>query len=272
MRLLFLGDVVGKSGREAVTAYLPGLIAAWRLDAVVINAENAAGGFGITEAIANELLDAGVDAITLGNHAFDQKEALVFIERQQRLIRPMNYPVGTPGRGSCVVRTRSGARIGVVNVMGRVFMDALDDPFAALDKVLPGLALKTAVDVCVVDFHGEASSEKQAAGSYCDGRVSLFVGTHTHVPTADHRVLPNGTAYVTDVGMCGDYDSVIGMDKEEPIHRFLRKITSSRFEPASGPATLTGVAVEIKDDTGLAKAIYPVRFGGVLEKSIPPWM
>lgn len=272
MRLLFLGDVVGKSGREAVTAYLPGIIAAWRLDAVICNAENSAGGFGITETIAQELIDAGVDVITLGNHAFDQKEALIFIERQQRMVRPLNYPQGTPGRGSCMVKTRNGARIGVINVMGRVFMDALDDPFAALDRVLPGLELKNAVDAVIVDFHGEASSEKQAAGHYCDGRVSLFVGTHTHVPTSDHRVLPNGTAFVTDVGMCGDYDSIIGMDKEEPVNRFLRKISSNRFEPAEGPATLTGVAVEIKEDTGLAKSIHPVRFGGILEKTIPPWV
>jgi hypothetical protein len=272
MRLLFLGDVVGRAGREAVTAYLPGIIPAWRLDAVVINGENAAGGFGITESIANELFDAGVDVITLGNHAFDQKEALIFIERQARLIRPINYPAGTPGRGSTIVKTRSGARVGVVNVMGRVFMDALDDPFLALDRVLPGLELKHATDAVVVDFHAEASSEKQAAALYCDGRVSLFVGTHTHVPTADHRILSHSTAFVTDVGMCGDYDSVIGMDKEEPLNRFLRKISSSRFEASDGPATLTGVAVEIREDNGLAKAIYPVRFGGILEKIIPPWI
>ncbi|MES2906171.1 MAG: TIGR00282 family metallophosphoesterase [Pseudomonadota bacterium] len=272
MRLLFLGDVVGRAGREAVTAYLPGIIAAWRLDAVICNGENAAGGFGITESIAQDFIDAGVDAITLGNHSFDQREALVFIDRQQRMIRPVNYPSGTPGRGSVIVRTRNGARIGVVNVMGRVFMDPLDDPFASLERVLPGLELKNATDAVVVDFHAEASSEKQAAANYCDGRVSLFVGTHTHVPTADHRILPEGTAYVTDVGMCGDYDSIIGMDKAEPMYRFKHKITSGRFEAAEGPATLTGVAVEIREDTGLAKAIYPVRFGGILEKIIPPWI
>ena len=272
MRLLFLGDVVGRAGREAVSAYLPGIIPAWRLDCVICNGENAAGGFGITEANAGELFDAGVDVITLGNHAFDQKEALIFIERQQRLIRPINYPPGTPGRGSTIIRTRSGARVGVVNVMGRVFMDALDDPFAALDRVLPGLELKNATDAVVVDFHAEASSEKQAAALYCDGRVSLFVGTHTHVPTADHRLLHHGTAFVTDVGMCGDYDSVIGMDKEEPLNRFLRKISSSRFGAADGPATLTGIAVEIREDNGLAKSIHPVRFGGILEKIIPPWI
>ncbi len=272
MRLLFLGDIMGRSGREAVCAYLPGIIPSWRLDAVICNGENAAGGFGITEAIAQELLDAGVDVITLGNHAFDQKEALTFINRQQRMIRPLNYPAGTPGRGSVIVHTRSDARIGVVNVMGRVFMDPLDDPFAALDRALPGLELKNTTDAVIVDFHAEASSEKQAAAHYCDGRVSLFVGTHTHVPTADHRILHNGTAYVTDVGMCGNYDSVIGMDKEEPLNRFLRKISSSRFEAADGPATLTGVAVEIRDDNGLAKAIYPVRYGGCLEKIVPPWV
>src|SRR4029434_7887859 len=247
MRILFIGDVVGRSGRTIVFERLPGLIAGWKLDLVVVTGENSAGGFGIPQVIYNELIDAGADAITLGNHAWDQREALVFIERAPRLIRPINFPRGTPGRGAAVIETRGGARVLVINVMGRVFMDPLDDPFAAIERELTTCPLKGAADAIVIDMHGEATSEKQAMGFFCDGRASLVVGTHTHAPTADHRVLPGGTAYVSDVGMTGDYDSVIGMNKSEPLHRFIHKIPSGKFEPASGPATLCGVAVEIDD-------------------------
>ncbi|MFG1431217.1 TIGR00282 family metallophosphoesterase [Xanthobacter sp. V2C-8] len=269
MRILFLGDVMGRPGREIVLARLPGLVSSWKLDLVVVNAENAAGGFGITEAIYDDLLAAGADAITLGNHSFDQREALVFIERAPALVRPLNYPPGTPGRGAALVEARNGARVLVLNVMGRIFMDPLDDPFAGLDRALEGAVLGEVADAVVIDVHAEASSEKQAVGHYCDGRASLVVGTHTHVPTADHRILAGGTAFLTDAGMCGCYDGVIGMDKEEPLRRFTRKLASGRFEPAGGPASLCGVAVETDDRTGLAVKVAPVRLGGSLGEARP---
>jgi hypothetical protein len=269
LRILFVGDVVGKAGRTAVLDHLPGLVRDWALDLVIVNGENSAGGFGITEAIYQELLDAGADAITLGNHAWDQREALVFIERAPRLIRPANFPRGTPGRGSALIETKRGQRALVINAMGRVFMTPFDDPFAVIARELEACPLREAADAIVVDFHCEATSEKQGIGYFCDGRVSLVVGTHTHVPTADHQILGNGTAYMTDAGMTGDYDSVIGMQKEEPMRRFTSGIPSGRFEPAGGTATLSGVAVETDDATGLATKIGPVRIGGRLEPALP---
>lgn len=272
MRLLILGDVVGRCGREAVTGRLPGLVAMWRLDAVVINGENAAGGFGITEAIYEELLSVGADVITLGNHAFDQREALVFANRAERLVRPLNYPAGTPGKGAALVTLRNGARLLAINVMGRVYMHPqLDDPFAALERELSAAPLKEVADVIVVDAHCEVTSEKQGIGRFCDGRASAVIGTHTHVPTADQRVLPGGTAFCTDIGMCGDYDSIIGMKVAEPLHRFVHALPSGRFEPAEGEATLSGLAVEIDDATGLARSCHAVRIGGLLEERRPPW-
>lgn len=269
MRLLFLGDIVGRSGRTTVIDCLPGLRERWSLDAVVINGENSAGGFGITEAIYEELVAAGTDVVTLGNHAFDQREALVFIERAPRLIRPATYPLGTPGRGAVLVDLRNGMRLLVVQVMGRVFIDPMDDPVTAVDRELEACPLGRGADAVVVDVHAEATSEKQALGHYLDGRASLVIGTHTHAPTADHRILPHGTAYMSDAGMCGDYDSVLGMDKEEPMRRFIQKIPGGRFEPASGEATLSGLAVETDDATGLAVRVAPVRLGGCLEQASP---
>jgi metallophosphoesterase (TIGR00282 family) len=269
VKILFVGDVVGRSGRTAVAEHLPGMIRNWSLDLVVVNGENAAGGFGITESIYQELLDAGADAITLGNHAWDQREALVFIERAPRLIRPTNFPPGTPGRGAALIDTKSGKRALVINAIGRVFMTPFDDPFAALARELAACPLHEAADAVVVDFHGEASSEKQGIGYFCDGRASLVVGTHTHVPTADHQILPAGTAYMTDAGMTGDYDSIIGMQKDEPMRRFTSGIPAARFEPALGPATLSGVAVETDDATGLAVKVAPVRVGGRLAPALP---
>ncbi len=269
MRLLFLGDVVGRPGRLAVTERLPALRDLWSLDCVVINGENAAGGFGITEAICEELLAAGADAVTLGNHTFDQREALVFIERQPRLLRPANYPSGTPGRGATMVEARNGGRVLVVNVMGRLYMDALDDPFAAVERELVACPLGEVCDAVIVDMHAEATSEKQAMGHYLDGRASLVVGTHTHVPTADDRILPNGTAYMSDAGMCGDYDSVLGMAKDEPVRRFLEKTPGSRLEAASGEGTLCGIAVETDDRTGLALRSAAVRIGPNLSRALP---
>ncbi|MFO1173426.1 MAG: TIGR00282 family metallophosphoesterase [Hyphomicrobiaceae bacterium] len=269
MRLLFLGDVVGRSGRAVVIEQLPGLIERYQLDFVVVNGENAAGGFGITEAICRDLIDAGADAVTLGNHAFDQKEALVFIEREPRLIRPINLPPGTPGRGAALIKARNGADVLVVNAIGRVFMGEQDDPFRAVNRELEACPLGESADAIVVDFHAEATSEKQAMGYYVDGRASLVIGTHTHVPTSDDRVLPKGTAYMSDAGMCGDYESVLGMDIEEPLNRFLTRIPRTRFEAATGPATLSGLCVDIDDRTGLATATTALRLGGLLKPTEP---
>lgn len=268
LRLLFIGDVIGRAGRAAVARYLPRLRELWSLDFIVVNGENAAGGFGITEAICDEFLAAGADCVTLGNHAFDQREALVFIERQPRLLRPVNYPPGTPGRGANVFTAARGQQILVINPMGRVFMDALDDPFAAIERELGACPLGIGCDAMIIDMHAETSSEKMAMGHFVDGRASLVVGTHTHVPTADAQILPGGTAYQTDAGMTGDYDSVIGMEKEEPLRRFLRKTPGARYEPANGEATLCGVAAEIGAD-GLARLIAPVRLGGRLRQEWP---
>ena len=268
MRLLFIGDVGGRAGRAAIAEHVPVRRRNLALDFVVANGENAAGGFGITENIAQDFLNAGVDCITLGNHAFDQREALVFIERAPHVLRPLNYPAGTPGRGSWLYETAKGERVLVMNVMGRVFMDAMDDPFAAVEKELAACPLGLACDAAILDIHAEASSEKQALAHFADGRVSLAIGTHTHVPTADWRILPHGAAFQTDAGMTGDYDSIIGMDKEEPIRRFTRKTPGSRFEPAEGAATLCGLYVETGAD-GLAKKVEALRVGGGLAQAIP---
>jgi metallophosphoesterase (TIGR00282 family) len=267
--MLFLGDLVGRTGRAAVIDRLPGLIADNRLDFVVVNGENAAGGFGITEDILRQVLDAGADTVTTGNHVFDQREALVFAARQERFLRPINYPEGTPGKGSGLYLARNGARVLVINAMGRVFMDALDDPFAVIDRALDACPMGEQADAVIVDFHAEATSEKQALGHHLDGRVSLLIGTHTHVPTSDYRILPGGTAYQSDVGMCGDYQSVIGMDLNEPLRRFLQKVPGERFQPADGPATISGLAVEIDDASGLATAVAPLRLGGALAETMP---
>ena len=269
MRILFIGDVVGRTGRDAIVEHLPKAIADWKIDLAVVNGENAAGGFGITEAIYNDFIDAGADAVTLGNHSWNQKEALVFIERAPRLVRPINYMPGTPGRGAALIETRNGQRALVINALGRLFMEPVDDPFAMIDREIEACPLRQAVDAIVVDFHCEATSEKQGAGHFCDGRVSLVVGTHTHIPTSDHQILPNGTAYMTDAGMTGDYDSIIGMQKAEPLRRFTTGIPSGRFEPATGVATMSGIAVETDDVTGLAIRVAPVRIGGRLEPAVP---
>ena len=268
MRLLFIGDIIGRAGRTVLGVRLPELRRRWRLDCVVVNGENSAGGFGITEAICQEFLDAGADCVTLGNHSFDQREALVFIARQPRLIRPVNYPKGTPGAGAALVTTVEGRQVLVVNAMGRIFLDAMDDPFAAVDAQLEACPLGRGCDAAILDFHAEATSEKMAMGHYVDGRASLVVGTHTHVPTADHQILPGGTAYLSDAGMTGDYDSVIGMEKEEPLRRMVQKTPGARYDPAMGPATLCGVAVET-DGAGRATMIAPVRLGGRLSEAVP---
>jgi 2',3'-cyclic-nucleotide 2'-phosphodiesterase len=267
MKILFLGDIIGKPGRDAVAAELPDLKARLAPDLVIANGENAAHGFGLTRAIAEEFFGMGIDVISTGNHWADQKEILTYIDKEDRILRPQNYPRGTPGRGSNLYQTPAGSVL-VINVMGRVYMDALDDPFAAVDAELTACPLGIAADAIVVDMHAETTSEKMAMGHFCDSRASLVVGTHTHVPTADAQILPGGTAYQSDAGACCDYDSVIGMEKSEPLQRFTRKISSARFSPATGPATVCGVFVQT-GAKGLATRIDPVRVGGRLQQTIP---
>ena len=270
MRLMFLGDVVGRAGRDAVYQRLPELREQLKPDIVVVNGENAAHGFGITEDIFKGLREVGADVVTLGNHAFDQREALIFIEREERMIRPLNWPLGCPGRGTAMVETARGQRVIVINAMGRVMIEPqLDDPFPAVNRELEACKLGRDCDAILIDMHAEVSSEKMAMGHFADGRASLVVGTHTHTPTADHHILSGGTAYMTDAGMCGDYDSVIGMDKTEPMNRFLRKLPVERMRPAEGEATISGVLVDTDDKTGLALNIAPIRLGGRLQQVMP---
>ena len=269
MKILFCGDVLGRSGREVVQHYVPELRRKLALDLVVVNGENAAHGFGITPKFCGEFFAAGVDVITLGNHAWDQKEILPFIDSEPRLLRPRNYPPGTPGRGAGVFATASGRKVLVLQVICRMFMDPLDDPFAAVDSELGKYRLGGGVQAVLIDVHGEATSEKMAIGQMADGRASMVVGSHSHIPTADAQILPKGTAYQTDAGMCGDYDSVIGMKKGPAILKFTRKMPGEKLSPADGPGTLCGVLVETDDLTGLAKRIEPIRLGGRLAQHCP---
>jgi metallophosphoesterase (TIGR00282 family) len=268
MRILFIGDVIGKPGRDVVAEHLPRLQDRLKLDFVIVNGENAAHGFGITRTIANEFFAMGVDCISTGNHWADQKEILSYINDEDRILRPRNFPPGTPGRGANLFQTKSGQSVLVVNAMGRVFMDALDDPFAGVDAELNACPLGEAADAILVDMHAEATSEKMAMGHFCDGRASAVVGSHQHVPTADAQILPNGTAYQSDAGACADYDSVIGMEKYNPVQRFVTKLSQGRFTPATGPATLCGIFIET-NAKGLASRIDPVRVGGRLKETIP---
>jgi len=270
MRILFLGDVMGRSGRQAVVETLPRLRRDWELDFVVVNAENATSGAGLSGAHAKTLLDAGADCLTLGDHAFDQREMLQFIDKEPRILRPVNYAKSAPGVGARLYRVPGGKHVLVVQVLGQVFMKRpFDDPFSALDGILKRYPLGAYANAIVVDIHAEATSEKMAVGHFCDKRASLVVGTHTHVPTGDTMCLPGGTAYQTDAGMCGDYHSVIGMDKAEPMRRFVTGMQKERFTPADGPGTLSGVFVETDPRTGLAKTVCPIRVGGHLQPAVP---
>jgi metallophosphoesterase (TIGR00282 family) len=272
MRFAFFGDIVGRSGRDGLAEHLPHLRRRLGLEFVVVNAENAAAGFGITEKTAGELFAAGADCLTLGNHAWDQREALTYIVREPRMIRPLNYPAASqaPGRGAQLFETEGGLRVLVVNLLGRVHMEPLlDDPFAAVDGELSACPLGQAADAVIVDMHAEATSEKMAMGHFCDGRASLVVGTHSHVPTADAQILNGGTAYQTDAGACADYDSVIGNQKEEPLRRFTTRLSGGRFQPAEGQASVCGVYVETDPASGLARRIEPIRVGGRLSETVP---
>lgn len=264
MRIAAFGDVMGRSGRLALLERLPSLRRSLQLDFVLVNAENAAGGFGVTARICEDLFEAGADVLTTGNHAFDQRDETDIFNIEKRLLRPLNFPAGNPGRGAGLYAARSGAAVLVLHAQGQIHMAANDDPFAAVDRAIEGVTLGREADAVIVDFHGEATSEKQAMGVHLDGRASLVFGTHTHVPTADDRILPGGTAFITDIGMCGDYDSIIGMEKSEPMNRFLTKMPAGRFAPAAGEATICGIVVEIDAKTGLALTADAIRVGGRL--------
>ena len=270
MRLLFLGDVMGRAGRNAVVSRLPRLREGLRVDFVVVNGENATGGMGLSGAHARALLNAGADCLTLGDHAFDQRDMLDFINAEQRILRPLNYARTAPGRGSRLFDTQDGRKVLVAQVLGRVFMPRpFDDPFPMLDTVLAAHPRGGLAHAVIVDSHCEATSEKMALGHFCDGRASMVVGSHTHVPTADAQILSRGTAYLSDAGMCGDYDSVIGMKKDQSLQRFLTGMPGERFAPAMGEATLSGVLVETDDRTGAAISVEMIRDGGRLQRSGP---
>ncbi len=269
MRILACGDVVGRSGRKVFVDNIADLRRRLALDFVVVNGENAAHGFGITEQICKSFYEAGADAITSGNHVWNRREILSFLDSDSRLLRPMNYPDGTPGRGKGVFTTAKGGKVLVVNPIGRLFMDPLDDPFAAVETELTRHRLGVTVDCIIVDIHAEATSEKMAMGHKLDGRVSVVVGSHTHVPTADTMILPGGTAYQTDMGMCGDFDSVIGMVKETAVARFTSQLPMQRLQPSTGEATLCALFVETDDKTGLARHVAPLRLGGCLPEQWP---
>ncbi len=269
MHILLCGDVVGRAGRDAVKAHLPRLRRELALDLAIVNAENAAAGFGLTERIAGELYEAGADILSTGNHVWDQRELISYIARDPRILRPANFPPGTPGAGWHLHPLGQGQSVLVVNLMGRLFMDALDDPFAGLESLLAQYRLGSGASAIIVDFHAEATSEKMAFAHFADGRVSAVIGTHTHVPTADAQILPGGTAFISDAGMCGDYDLVIGMQKAPSVRRFVTKVPGEKAKPAEGEATLCGVFVAIDAATGLARRIEPVRVGGRLAPHLP---
>ena len=257
MRLLFIGDIVGKPGRELIRKGLAGLVAHHDVDFVIANVENSAAGFGVTKDIGDAIRGWGVDVMTSGNHIWDKKEAIDYIAAEPRLLRPANYPAGVPGRGSYVAQSGDGRAVGVINVMGRVFMLNIDDPFQAVLREIE--AMRSRTKIIVVDFHAEATSEKIAMGWHLDGKVTLVVGTHTHVQTADERILPHGTAYLTDAGMTGPHDSIIGMEREPSLARFLNGMPS-RFEPATGNPRLNGVIVDADDKTGRALAVRRISY------------
>lgn len=269
MRILFIGDIYGRSGREALAQHLPGLQDRLKPDVVIVNGENAAHGRGINEQICKGFYELGVDIVTTGNHIWDQREVIPYIQQSRRLIRPMNYPAGTPGKGVTEHRLDDGRVIKVMNVMGRVFMDTLDDPFQSMAQALANERLGQTAHAIFVDFHAETTSEKLALANYIDGKVSAVVGTHTHIPTADAHILKGGTGFQADAGMTGDYDSIIGADKQVPIQRFVTKMPVDKMRPSGGDGTLCGVMLVTNDNTGKATAIDRVCVGPILKNYIP---
>lgn len=264
MKILVCGDVVGKSGREIIENKIPGLKTEESLDFIVVNGENAANGFGITKKICQQFYNIGVDVITTGNHVWDQKEITGYIGNDKRLLRPINFPTDSPGNGYGVFSMVNGTYVVVINLICRIFMDLYDDPFRAIESVLYKLDNQLGKTIIIVDIHGEATSEKMALGHYLDGKVSAVVGTHTHVPTADPHLLEKGTFYQTDLGMCGDYNSVVGMDKTISLSRFLHKHKKSRFEPANGEATLCGIILKIDEMSLKVQSFKQIKIGGII--------
>jgi metallophosphoesterase (TIGR00282 family) len=256
VKLLFIGDIIGKPGRQVISRELHRLVDRYMVDLVIANGENAAGGFGITEETANELYKCGIDVLTSGNHIWDKKDSLNFINRAEKLLRPANYPDGTPGRGSALFTTAGGAKVAILNLEGRVFMNNLECPFRTADREVSQLYTET--PIIFVDFHAEATSEKASLGWYLDGRVSALIGTHTHIQTADERILPGGTAYLTDAGMTGGFDSVIGVKKEEAITKFLSQLPV-KFEVAKNNLRLNGVVVVVNEQNGKALSIERIN-------------
>ena len=266
MNILLLGDILGPAGRKALTESLPNLIKQKELDFVVVNGENAADpGVGITKRIVEEFLEIGVDVITTGNHVWDQKEAMEFITSEKRLLRPANLSKGSPGKGFGIYNSKNNKKVAVINLMGNVYMKKCNDVFQAAKKFIQTFQLKKDADFIVVDMHGETTSEKMAMGYLFDGKVTMVVGTHTHVPTSDHRIMEKGTAYQTDIGMCGDYNSVIGMNRDNSLKKFFKDPSAMKHYPALGEATISGLMVEGDDKTGLAKKVEPIIVGGALE-------
>lgn len=266
MKLLFIGDIMGRAGREALEHHLPALKTTHAPDIIVVNGENAANGAGITEKICKEFYDWGTHVITTGNHVWDQREILSYIDRDENLLRPHNYPIGTPGSGVVDYQV-NGYTFTIINLMGRLFMNTLDDPFACMEAILKKRKLAKNTNAIFVDFHAETTSEKMSFGHHFDGRISGMIGTHTHIPTADAHILENGTAYQTDAGMTGSYNSVIGVEKQIAIHRFVKKTPSERMRPAKGEGTLCGALITINENTGLAKDIQAIRIGGILSQT-----
>jgi len=269
MRILFIGDIMGRAGREALEKYLPGLKETLEPDVVIVNGENAAHGRGITEKFCKEFFKLGADCITTGNHIWDQREIIPYIDREKKLLRPINFPDDTPGQGFYHYKLADGRSILIINAMGRLFMELSDDPFAAVNVLLKENQLNHSNNAIFVDFHAEATSEKMSFAHHFDGRVSAVIGTHTHVPTADAHVLPDGTAFMSDAGMSGDYDSVIGVRKDIATHRFTKKIPGEKMIPASENSMLCGAFIVTDDATGLAQSIEPVRKGAVLSEAMP---
>lgn len=269
MRIIFIGDIMGRSGREALEKHLPHIREELKPDVVIVNGENATNGRGIKVDVCKDFYEWGVDCITTGNHIWDQREIIPYIEKDEKLLRPLNFPQGTPGNGVYKHRLPDGRTIMIVNAMARLFMDAMDDPFRVVKELLTDEKLGKTSDAIFIDFHGETTSEKMSFAHYMDGQVTAVIGTHTHIPTADAHILENGTAYQSDAGMTGDYDSVIGMKKESAMQRFIKKMPGDHFRPASGEGTLCGCLIVSDDKTGKAKSIERICIGGVLPEAIP---